>query len=105
MVRSKGRSRWGNAGSPWGTTVILRSPTEIDPSALPSTSRSSLPEISPFTLMLGLSHEVACAVVPVGPPLLAGLGAFEGTAPPEDTLGAVGCDSLFRHIVPPCSGL
>src|SRR2546428_12041293 len=85
---------------PFCPTVSLCSPTEIDPSTLPSTSRSSLPEICPFTLIVGLSHE-ACAVVPVGLPLLTGtLGAFEGTTRPEDAPGA-DCDSLFRHIVPP----
>src|SRR5690349_20182945 len=85
-------------------TVSLCSPTETGPSTLPSTSRSSLPEISPFTLMVGLSHDPACAAVPAGLPPFAGtFGAFGfSAARPEGALGEPGeidCDSLFRHTV------
>src|SRR5260370_38308678 len=80
--------------------------TEIVPSTLPSTSRSSLPEISPFSLRVGPSHEVACATLPVGLTLIAEtFGALKvSTTRPEGGLGA-DCDSLFRHTVPPRSGL
>src|SRR5260370_40270891 len=86
---------------PFCPTVSLCSPTEIGPSTLPSTSRSSLPEICPFTLIVGLSHEPAWAVVPAGLLLLArNFGAFEFSAVrPEGVLGEVDCDSLFRHTV------
>src|SRR2546430_2576704 len=86
---------------PFCPTVSLCSPTEIGPSTLPSTSRSSFPEICPFTLMLGLSHEPSWAVVPAGLPLLFGaFGEFAFSATrPEAVLGEVDCDSLFRHTV------
>src|SRR5690348_12899402 len=82
-------------------TVSLCSPTETGPSTLPSTSRSSLPEMAPLTLMLGLSQEPARAVAPVWPPLLDETLAALGLSParPEDALGAFDCDSLFRHTV------
>src|SRR5260370_11996722 len=96
-------SRAASPPVPWPfcPTVSLCSPTEIGPSTLPSTSRSSLPEISPFTLIVGLSHELAGAVVPAGLLLLArNFGAFEFSAVrPEGVLGEVDCDSLFRHTV------
>src|SRR5207302_3100046 len=83
---------------PLRPTVSLCSPTEIDPSTLPSTTRSSLPEISPFTLMLGVNQELADAAAPLMLPRTFGVLGFSATRP-EDALGAVDCDSLFRHTV------
>src|SRR5437879_13268253 len=86
---------------PFCPTVSLCSPTEIGPSTLPSTSRSSLPEICPFTLIVGLSHELDWVVVPAGLlPLAGAFAALEfSVTRPEGVLGEVDCDSLFRHTL------
>jgi len=51
--------------------------------------------------MLGGSQELAGALVPLVLPILPGtFGVLEFSAiRPEDALGAVDCDSLFRHTV------
>jgi hypothetical protein len=55
--------------------------------------------------MVGPSHEEAFAAVLVGLTLLARtFGALEVSMRPEDALGAVDRDSLFRHICPFLAG-
>src|SRR5579872_958953 len=73
----------------------------MDPSTLPSTRRSSLPEISPFTFIFVGNHELESVLLTPAPPL-GTFGALEGsTAGREGEFGGVDCDSPFRHICPP----
>src|SRR5579872_6050275 len=73
----------------------------MDPSTLPSTRRSSLPEISPFTFTFAGNHELESVLLTPAPPL-GTFGALEGsTAGREGEFGGVDCDSPFRHICPP----
>src|SRR2546426_4626749 len=93
-----------------GPTVSLPSSSWIRPSTLPSTCRSPLPEISPFTCRLAFNRAVARSEVVLGermglvlmavPSKGGGSGAAVFVSGGGGNPGVVGSSFFMRHLSP-----